>query len=460
MDQHDEKIIDAEESYGLSTRLFDEVLDAIEADDAPAIDAALEPLHAADIADLIEQLNTRDRRALLQLWPNGVDGEILSELDENLRDEVIAQLNPDQLAEAVRDLESDDVVDLVEYLDAPQQEAVLDALDASDRVAVEKALAYPEESAGRLMQVEVAKAPEHWTVGEAIDFLRSDIALPDQFYHLVLVDPRMRPIGQATLGRILSSARATPLKDILEETFITFNVNDDEGDVARAFNQYHLISSPVVDSDDRLVGVITIDDAMIVLDEEHTEDMLRLAGVGENATISDSVFETVKQRFPWLFVNLITVNIAALIVGLFDQTIAAYVALAALMPVVASMGGSAGTQSLTVAVRAIATNDLTASNAWRVIRREMFVGLLNGLVFAVVMGAVGTFGYGSALLGLTLALAMLINLVVAALAGVLVPVVLDKLKLDPALASGTFVTTTTDMVGFFAFLGLATVILL
>ncbi len=451
---------DDEGDFGLPSRLFDEVLDAVEAGDATRLDAIFEPLHPADIADLLEQIDARDRRALLALWKGGMDGEILSELDDNLREEVIQSLAPTELADAVRELESDDVVDLVEYLDEDQQAVVLDALGATDRIAVEKALAYPEESAGRLMQVEVVRAPEHWTVGEAIDFLRRSDNLPDQFYHVMLVDPRMKPVGYVQIGRLLSKTRATPLRDITEESFRTFHIEDDEGAVAYAFNQYHLISAPVVDDDDRLVGVITIDDAMNVLDEEHEEDILRLAGVGGESELSDSVRETTKQRLPWLAVNLGTAILASLVISLFEETIAGLVALAVLMPIVASMGGNAGTQSLTVAVRAIATRDLTTSNVWRVIRREVVVGLINGLAFAVVMGIVGLVWFGSPMLGGVIAIAMIINLVVAGLSGVVVPVVLDRFGIDPALASGTFVTTVTDVVGFFAFLGLASVILL
>ena len=449
-----------ETDFGLPARLFDEVLDAVEAGDAARLDAIFEPLHPADIADLLEQIDARDRRALLALWKGGMDGEILSELDDNLREEIIQSLAPTELADAVRELESDDVVDLVEYLDEGQQTAVLDALAATDRIAVEKALAYPEDSAGRLMQVEVVRAPEHWTVGEAIDFLRRSETLPDQFYHVMLVDPRMKPVGYVQIGRLLSKVRATPLREITEESFRTFHVEDDEGAVAYAFNQYHLISAPVVDDDDRLVGVITIDDAMNVLDEEHEEDILRLAGVGGESELSDSVRETTKQRLPWLGVNLGTAIIASLVISLFEETIAGLVALAVLMPIVASMGGNAGTQSLTVAVRAIATRDLTTSNVWRVIRREVAVGLINGLVFALVMGLVGLVWFGAPMLGVVIAAAMVINLVVAGLAGVGIPVVLERFGIDPALASGTFVTTVTDVVGFFAFLGLASVILL
>ncbi|PKP73260.1 MAG: magnesium transporter [Alphaproteobacteria bacterium HGW-Alphaproteobacteria-6] len=448
-----------EDDYGLDQRAVAAIREAVAAGDGGAIDQLMAPLHAADIADLLEQIGAGERRDLVRLWPEGFDGELLSELDEAIREEVIEALPHAVLTEAVRELDSDDVVDLIEDLEEPQQERILEALDLGDRAAVEQSLTYPEYSAGRLMQREVVTAPEHWTVGEAIDFLRNARELPDQFYHMILIDPRWHPTGYVTLGKLLSSKRAVPLRDIAEDSFRTVGVLDEEGDVAYAFNQYHLISAPVVDQNDRLVGVITIDDAMAVLDEEHEEDILRLAGVGEGS-LSDSVIETTKQRVPWLAVNLFTAILASMVIAQFEGVIAQIVALAVLMPIVASMGGNAGTQSLTVAVRAIATRDLTGSNLWRVVRREVLVGAVNGLVFALAMGAVGWFWFGSPQIGAVLAAAMVVNLVVAGLAGILVPVALEKAGVDPALGSGAFVTTVTDVVGFFAFLGLAAVVLL
>jgi magnesium transporter len=448
-----------EEAFGITDRLISDVMEAVSARDGDTVSALMDPLHPADVAHLLEQIDTRRRRDLLTVWPGGLDGEVLSELDESLREEVIEQLAPAELAEAVRDLESDDVVDLVEYLDDAQQEAVLDALDAGDRVVVEQALSYPEESAGRHMQSELVRAPEFWTVGQAIDYMRSDVVLPDQFYHIILVDPRLKAVGYVTLGRILSHARDTPLLDLTEPTFRTFHVNQDVEEVAQAINHYHMITAPVVDDDERIVGVITIDDAMMFLEEEAEEDLLRLAGVGEGS-LSDRVMETTRQRFPWLAVNLVTAIFASLVISLFEETIAGFVALAVLMPIVASMGGNAGTQSLTVAVRALATRDLTTANVWRVIKKEVLVGLINGLIFAVVMGIVGIVWFGSPVLGAVIAVAMVINLVVAGFAGTVIPVMLEKLGVDPALASGAFVTTVTDVVGFFAFLGLAAMWLL
>lgn len=443
-----------DEAFGITDRIVSDVVDAVNIGDTTLVAQLIEPLHPADVAHLIEQLDGRHRSALLDIWQGGVDGEVLSELDDSLREEVIDSLEPDELADAVRDLETDDVVDLVEDLDTEQQEAVLDALNAGDRVAVEQALSYPEESAGRHMQSELVLTPDHWTVGDTIDFLRSDIELPDQFYHVILVDPRLKATGYVTLGRLLASPRDLPLRDLTEDSFRTFHVAQDVEEVAQAINHYHMITAPVVDDDDRIVGVITIDDAMMFLEEEAEEDILRLAGVGEGS-LSDRVIETTKQRFPWLAVNLVTAILASIVIALFEETIAGLVALAVLMPIVASMGGNAGTQSLTVAVRAIATRDLTPANVWRVIRREVLVGLVNGLIFAIVMGAIGILWFGSPMLGVVIGVAMVINLVVAGLAGTVVPVLLERVGIDPALASGAFVTTVTDVVGFFVFLGLA-----
>ncbi|WP_210730475.1 magnesium transporter [Roseicyclus persicicus] len=464
-DQHDDEVLERDEderdAYALDESLRGRLKALVAAGDVDGIDALMEPLHPADIADLLEQVSDGERESWLALWSRGIDGEVLSELDWGLREEVIALLPGDVLADAVRELDSDDVVDLVEDLEDDQIEAILEVLEPADRVAVEQALAYPEETAGRLMQREVVHAPEHWTVGEMIDYLRAHAGqLPEQFYHVILTDPRMKPTGYVTLGRLLSSARQTPLQDIVEDSFRVIPATQHEDDVAYAFNQYHLISAPVVDEDGRLVGVITIDDAMIVLDEGAEEEILKLAGVGEESSLSDRVLETTKQRFPWLFVNLITAILASLVIAQFEDAIAQIVALAVLMPIVASMGGNAGTQSLTVAVRALATRDLTSSNLMRVVLREGVVGLINGAAFALVMGIVGLVWFGSPALGGVIAAAMVINLFVAGLAGILIPVVLDRLNIDPALASGAFVTTVTDVVGFFAFLGLAVVFLL
>ncbi|SDX95450.1 magnesium transporter [Citreimonas salinaria] len=451
---------DPDDAYALDIKSVQQVRQAVEEGDREQLIALMEPLHPADIADLLEQIEPGDRRRFVALYGREFDGDILSELDETIREEMIGLLSPQVLAEAVRDLDSDDVVDLLEDLDPEQRDAILGALGASDRAAVQQSLTYPEYSAGRLMQREVVMAPEHWTVGEAIDYLRASDDLPEQFYHIFLVDPKLRPVGKVALGKLMGSSRAVALRTIASDDFRIIPVLQDEGDVAYAFNQYHLISAPVVDETERLVGVITIDDAMAVLEEENEEDILRLAGVSEEASLSDTVLETLRGRATWLFVNLLTAIFASFVISLFSDTIDSMVALAVLMPIVASMGGNAGTQTMTVAVRSIATRDLTGSNALRIVRREIVVGALNGALFGFIMALVAGVWFGVPMLAVVIGSAMLLTQIAAAFGGIAIPLILERLKIDPALASGPFVTTVTDVVGFFAFLGLAAAVLL
>ncbi len=449
----------AERAYEIDGTLISAVQDAVEVNDRSALLEILDPFHPADIADIYEQISVKQRKAFTALWGKDFDSEFLAEIEEGRLDSVSEELSDEVVSEAFKDLDTDDVVDLIEDLDEPQQERVLDSLEVSDRVAVEQALNYPENSAGRLMQRELVMAPMHWNVGQAIDHLRTETDLPDQFYDVVMVDPTLTPVGKVPLASLMSNARDVMMADIMDEEFRTIPVTQEQEDVAYAFNQYNMVSAPVVDEEDRLVGVITIDDAMEVLEDEAEEDIKRLAGVGDES-LTDNMWSTTRQRFPWLAVNLVTSVLASIVIAQFSDTIEAIVALAVLMPIVASMGGNAGTQTLTVAVRALATKDLTPANAWRVIRRELSVGLLNGILFAIIIGFIGYYWYNLPMLGVVLALAMIGNLVVAGLAGILVPLGLDKVGVDPALASGAFVTTVTDIVGFFAFLGFAALLLL
>ena len=448
-----------DDDYTLNAGLIDAILATVEAGEHGRLVALLEPLHEADIADMLEQISPSERENLLILWGHKIDAGVLSELEEGIRDEVMRDLPDAFLAEAVRELDTDDVVYLVEDLDVPQQEKLLEKLDAVDRVAVEQALTYPEDSSGRLMQREFVVAPNHWTVGQAIDFMRAADDLPEVFYDVIIVDPMMHPVGDVRLGMIMGTERDVLLIDLMPDNFRTIPVEQDIEHVAYAFNQYHMVSAPVVDENGRLVGVITIDDAMEVLEDEVEEDMNLLAGLGDE-DLSSRVWRTTKRRFPWLAVNLFTSVLASMVIALFAETMEQIIALAVLMPIVASMGGNAGTQALTVAVRAIATHDLTSANAMRVVKREVLVGLANGFVFAVIIGIVGVVWFGDPMLGVVLGLAMIANLLVAGLAGIMIPITLDKLGIDPALASGVFVTTVTDIVGFLAFLGLAAMLLL
>ena len=442
----------APEALGRET--VEAVLAAVEAGDHDALVRLLEPLHEADVADLLEQISRPERQALVRLWGVALDGAVLSELEEGVRDEVVEALPDEILAEAVRELETDDVVYLAEDMAAPQQERILRALDDVDRAAVERSLQYDEGTAGRLMQREVVVAPEHWTVGDAIDFMRAEEWLPESFYDLIVVSPQMHAVGLVPLGKVMGAGREVRLTELMNADFHRLSVDQSREDVAYMFNKYHLISAPVVDGDGRLAGVVTIDDAMEVLEEEAEEDIKLLGGVGDEE-LSDGVLEIAGGRFVWLTVNLGTAILASAVIGLFSDTIEAFVALAILMPIVASMGGNAGTQTLTVAVRALATRSLTAANMGRFIGREGLVGLINGVGFAALIGVLSGLYFADATLGWVIGAAMVGNMVVAAFAGVLIPIALERLDLDPALASGTFVTTITDVFGFFAFLGLA-----
>lgn len=447
-----------EDVYPLTPDFVRDVVEALDGGEAERVRALVAPLHAADLADLIGLLRSDERRRLIEMLGAELDPEVLSELDETVRDEVLRILDPQHLAAAVAQLDTDDAVYLLEDLDEERQRAILRAMSAHDRAAIEQGLAYPEYTAGRLMQREAVFVPPFWTVGQTIDYLRADEELPEEFYEIFVVDPAFHPVGTVPLSRVIRTRRAARIDEIMDRDLTTIPARMDQEEVAFLFEQYNLVSAPVVDDDGRLVGIITIDDVVDVIREEASEDILRLGGVGEGY-LSDNVLRTTRRRFSWLFVNLLTAILASLVIAQFDATIEQVVALAVLMPIVASMGGNAGTQTLTVAVRALAANDLTPTNALRVINRELLVGLVNGILFAVLMGAIGTLWFASPLIGAILAAAMIINMIVAGLAGILVPLTLDRLGIDPAVASSVFVTTVTDVVGFFAFLGLATWIL-
>ncbi|MDH3666359.1 MAG: magnesium transporter [Paracoccaceae bacterium] len=453
--QEDER----DDEYALDPDLVAAIMESVDAGDRVGVLSQIGDLHVADLADLTEQIDPEHRRRFIELVWADVDQEFLVEVEEGVRDEIVSYLAPEMLAEAVRDLETDDAVYLLEDLEESTQREVLAALEPADRAAVAKSLSYPEGTAGRLMQSDFVKAPPFWTVGQMIDFLRASDDLPEEFYDVIIVDPAAKPVGKVALGTLLGARRPVTLESLMADDFRTLHVEEPEEDVAYAFNQYHIVSAPVVDDSGRAVGVITIDDAMEVLEDAAEEDIKRLGGVGDEE-ISDRVWEISKRRFPWLAVNLVTAILASLVIALYEDAISELVALAVLMPIVASMGGNAGTQTLTVAVRALATRDLTSTNAMRVVARETLVGLANGIAFAVVMGIVAWIWFADPVLGAVIAVAMVVNLLVAGMAGILIPIGLDKLGADPALASGAFVTTVTDVVGFLAFLGLAAAVLL
>lgn len=436
------------------------VREALEAGDEAQVRELVLPLHYADAADLIEALDADDREGLLDAMGDELDPEVLPMLEDGVRDEVVEHLGPEQVAAALSELDTDDAVEVVQSLDDEAREEVLDAVPAEERAVLEEGLTYPEESAGRLMQRELVSVPVAWNVGQTIDHLRAvadndDEDLPDEFYDLYVVDDRTRLVGRVSLSRLLRSKRLTPLADLADTELHSVPVSMDQEEVALLFRQYGLASAPVVAAGHRLVGVITVDDIVDIIHEEAEEDILLLGGVSEG-DLYEAAVDTAKSRFPWLAVNLATALLAANVIGLFEATIEKVVALAVLMPIVASMGGNAGTQTMTVAVRALATKELSVANALRIVWKESIVGGMNGIVFALLVGGVAWAWFGNASIGFVIAAAMTTNLLIAGLAGVAIPLALDKGGVDPAVASPVFLTTITDVVGFASFLGLAT----
>jgi len=429
---------------------------AIHAVDTPFLRAVVAELHEADLGDLIAALEPDDRVSLVELTGTDFDFSALNEVDDSVREEILEELEPETVAEGVRELESDDAVELLEGLDEEDQEEILEKLPPSERDALERRLEYPENSAGRRMQTEFIAVPPEWTVGQAIDYMRDTPDLPDRFYEIYAVDGAQHWQGAVSLDALLRSRRPVPLADLIDEDRRRVSVMDDQEEVARLFGKYNLVAAPVVDTADRLVGVITIDDVVDVIEEEADEDLKALGGVTSDEELSDSVWTIARGRFNWLLVNLATAFLASSVLGLFEGQLEQMVALAVLAPIVASQGGNAATQTMTVAVRALATRELGSSNAFRVVMREGLVGLVNGLAFAVITGIAAVAWFRIPALGVVIGLAMLCNLVAGALGGILIPMVLERVRADPAVASGTFVTTITDVVGFFSFLGIAT----
>jgi len=433
-----------------------DVLDAAaDGDDAKAR-ALVEPLHPADIADLIELAAADEREGLVAALAGMVDADVLAEMNEHVREALLDQLEPQQVADFAAELDTDDAVAMLEDLTEDEQRAVLRAMEPDDRAAIEEALTYPEESAGRLMQRELIAVPEHWKVGSVIDYLRSTDELPTDFWEVFVVSPDHHPVGTCRLSAILRAPRSARVSDVMMEEQTLIPVDMDQEEVALKFQKYALISAAVVDGSGRLVGMITVDDVVHIIEEEASEDVLLLSGAGEEGDINEPVAESYRARVRWLIANLVTALVASSVIYMFESSIERLAVLAVLMPIVAGVGGNAGTQTLAVTVRAIATNQLTESNRWRAVLREMRVALLNGLTIAVLIGVAVTVALGSASLGMVIAAAMLTNIVIAGTAGVLVPLALERAGADPAVASSVFVTMVTDSMGFLVFLGLAT----
>lgn len=445
----------------LSKPFIEELLDSMRLEDAGRIEELLEDVHAADVADLLEVLPSNKRVKLIGLIGDKLDPDVLIEIGGEAQDDLYEHVPNTQLADAVSELDIDDAVYVIEELDDEDREEVMRALTDDDRAAIEENLSYPEDSAGRLMQRDLVALPEFWTVGQTIDYLRSDNeAIPDDFYDIFIVDPSHRPVGTVPVSRLMRCKRPVAISEVMDEDPYLIDVLADQEEAAYQFTKYHLISSGVVDANGRLVGVITVDDIVDVIDEEAKEDILALAGVREESSLNESFVEITRGRFTWLLINLGTAILASTVIGFFDATIDQMVALAVLMPIVASMGGNAGTQTMTVAVRAIATREISSTNAFRVITREMMAAALNGSILALVSGLVAYIWFGDMVLAAIFSAAMVVNIFVAGFSGMAIPMTLNKLNIDPAISSSVFVTTITDVVGFFAFLGLAAAILL
>ena len=455
---------EVESNIGLESSVVDDIITALDSDNANVVREIVAPLHYSDAADLLEQLGAERRRQLLGYAQDVLDPEFLAEIDETVRDEVIEHIGLDNVAEAVAELDTDDAVNIIEEMEEGERQQVLEAIPEADRALIKQSLSYPEDSAGRLMQREVMTVPQFWTVGETIDFMRESAeqeewAVPGLFYEIIVVDPKYYPVGRVPLSILLSAKRPVKITDIMSDEIKLVPATMDQEEVAHLFRQRDLVSASVIDEVGRLVGIITIDDVVDVIDEEAEEDIMRMGGVREDDLYSAAI-DTTRSRFSWLFVNLITAIAASLVIGLFQASIEQIVALAVLMPIVASMGGNAGTQTLTVVVRALATKEITTTNAMRQVGKEFMVGAINGVLFAVLMGLVAWMWFDIPMLGAVIAMAMIVNLVVAGLAGASIPLVLDKVGVDPAIASSVFLTTVTDVIGFMVFLGLGTWLLI
>ncbi len=431
------------------------VLDAVQAGDAETARSLVEPLHPADIADLFELTPADCRAALATAITDLLDGDVFAEMNDYVREDLIDSLSAAQVADIASELDTDDAVAIIEDMEPADQREVLRALDPDDRAAIEEALSYPEESAGRLMQRELIAVPEHWTVGDTLDYLRTHDALTTDFWEIFVVDPAHKPIGTVALSWILRTPRGIGIGDVMQREQTLIPVDMDQEEVALRFQKYALISAAVVDPGGRLVGMITVDDIVHIISEEAGEDILRLSGAGDG-DINEPILLTVRTRITWLVVNLGTAMLAASVVGAFQGEIARFALLAVLMPIVSGMGGNAGTQTLAVVVRALATNQLTSSNTARMILREFRIAAANGAMLGVLVGSGTYLAFGNVGLAVVITMAMIINNLVAGLAGVLVPVSLERAGVDPAVSSAVFVTTMTDVMGFLSFLGLAT----
>src|SRR5262245_44779447 len=445
-----------DEDGTLRPDFVERVVAAIEAGDKAALTTMVSDLHQADAGEVLEALDPELRPRLIELLGGAFDFAALTEVDDTVREEILEELPAETVAEGVRDMNSDDAVYILEDLPKEDQAEILQQLPAPERTALERSLYYPEGSAGRRMQTDFIAVPPFWTVGQTIDYMRETADLPDRFYELYVVDPAHRFVGAVALDRLLRTKRPIAVRELMDEDRRRVRATDDQEEVAHLFERYNLVAAPVVDEGDRLVGVITVDDVVDVIEQEAEEDIRGLGGVSRYEELSDPVLYIARGRFTWLFANLLTALLASWVISLFEGSLQKMVSLAVLMPIVASMGGNAGTQTMTIAVRALATRELSRANAMRIIARAVLGGDVNGLAFALIMGVIAASWFNISDLGIVIGLAMLTVLAAAALGGILIPLILIRLGVDPAVSSGPFVTTVTDVVGFFSFLGIAT----
>ena len=427
--------------------------DKIKSSDIKFINQTLEDLHPSDVANLIENLSSETRAKLIEIEEFDIDPEIFVEINESIQTEILQLLSSDSIAKIIKRLESDNAISIIENLNIEKKNSVLDKLPPKDRFLLEEGLSYPEDSAARIMQREFTAVPSDWSVGQTIDYLRESKDLPEEFLEIFVVDNDFKPIGIVPSSRVLRTPREKKMNTIMREMPVLISVNMDKEEVGHAFENYNLVSAGVVNKNNKLVGMITADDVVTVVQEEAEEDVLRLAGVGDEE-ITDSVLIKTKRRFNWLLLNLFTALLATWVISLFGASIEQMVALAFLMPIVASMGGNAGMQTLAVTIRAIATKELSSGNFNKIVGKEFLIGILNGIIFAIITAIIVQFWFQELKLSLLIGISMVLNMIVAGLFGILVPVSLKKVNIDPALASSVFVTTITDVIGFLSFLGI------
>lgn len=447
-------------SFHLSDQDIRDITGAVHAQDSDTVHQSLNDLSPTDTAELIAKVNDEERRELLAMYGEALDPVIFTEMNPELCRISLSSMPAAHVAGIISKLESDDALLLIQTLDDNFQKEIIHKLSAKTRLTLEEGLSFPEDSAGRLMQREVVAIPQFWTVGKTIDYLRAAASdLPDEFFDIFVIDPAYHIKGQIPLNRLIRASRSQKIESLTSDEPHLIPAYMDQEQVSHLFRRDNIVSAPVVDESSRLLGVITIDDIVDVIDEEAQEDILKMAGVNQS-DLYRAVLSTSGTRFRWLFINLLTAILASIVISFFDATIEQIVALAVLMPIVASMGGNAGTQALTVAVRALSTHELSGANVWRVIWKETLIGIINGVLFALITGVITALWFGNPLLGLVIAAAMLINLFVAGFFGVSIPVFLERTGSDPAVGSTVFLTTITDVVGFFVFLGLAALFLL